>query len=230
MSDVAEKPDLGIEDRDEALPDEDWEASVTQAVDAPESEALADDDGDLEEAEAEVEVEQPDATPVEAESDEAEQDELDLEDEREVEEKPKRKSTKKGAKAKGKPKAKAKAEKPKRTRTKNARERGALELDVKDVTDAFDDGEIELEEGQTLTPHRIARLIADRDGLDKPPSTGAITNIIKKWDEIGYALTHDKPLAYKRISARGKKEGLDTLKDKAKEKAKAERAKAKDDS
>jgi hypothetical protein len=107
-----------------------------------------------------------------------------------------------------------------------ARERGSLELDVKSVTDAFAAGKIELPEGKTLTPHRISQLIASRDDVEAP-STGAVSNVIKRWNEIGFALTDEKPLAFRRYSAKGEKDGLETLKAKAKEKAKAERAAAK---
>lgn len=99
------------------------------------------------------------------------------------------------------------------------RERGGLELDVKSVTDAYVAGEIDLE-GKPLTPHRIAALIGSRDEVS-PPSTGAVSNIVRRWGEIGFALVNDSPLAFKKYTAKGEKDGLDAVKAKAKEKAKA---------
>jgi hypothetical protein len=103
------------------------------------------------------------------------------------------------------------------------RGRGELEALVKDITDAYDAGKVELPEGKTLTPHRIAVMI-EENGEEKP-SPGAVSAILARWDEVGYALTHDKPFAYKKIAAKGNKKGLDTLKQEsreAKRKAKAE--------
>ena len=111
----------------------------------------------------------------------------------------------------------------------NRRERGALEESVLAITDLYEDGKVDLPEGKTLTPHTIANLIAEKEGLEKPPSTGAVNAVLKRWDEnYGFALTHDKPYAFKRYSAAGKKQGLEALKEKHREKIKAERAAAKD--
>lgn len=108
--------------------------------------------------------------------------------------------------------------------TTTGRGRGELEAKVMKVTEAFEDGKIDLPDGQALTPHFIAKQIAKNEGLEKPPSTGAVSAVIKRWEEYGYALTDDKPFAYRRISAAGKKQGLDTLKEKHREKLRQERA------
>ena len=134
------------------------------------------------------------------------------------------KSTAKKSTAK---KSTAKAAKPKAASSGEKRSRGLLEADVKTITDKFDAGKITLEPGQLLTPHRIGKLLVEQDGLDKAPSTGAISNIITKWGEIGFANVNAAPLAFKGYSARGRKEGLESLKEKAAEKAKKARAAAK---
>lgn len=137
----------------------------------------------------------------------------------------KKKTTKKAA-----PKAAAATEEKvdKRTDASARRGRGELEGLVQDVTDAFEDGKVELPDGKTLTPQRIATIIGEKKGEDKP-SSGAVAAILKRWDEAGYALTHPKPYAFKSVSARGKKQGLEDLKEKLKEKKKAERAKEREE-
>lgn len=106
----------------------------------------------------------------------------------------------------------------------DVRERGSLEMDVKGVTDDFEAGNIDME-GKPLTPHRIANLIVERDGLDRRPSPGAITEVFKRWDEYGFALFDENPTAFRRYSAKGNKEGLESLKEKGIAKRKEERTK-----
>lgn len=111
----------------------------------------------------------------------------------------------------------------------NRRGRGALEASVLAITDAYEDDKIDLPEGKTLTPHTIANLVQEAEGLENAPSTGAVNAVLKRWDEnYGFALTHAKPYAFKAYSARGKKQGLESLKEKHREKMKAERAAAKE--
>jgi len=111
--------------------------------------------------------------------------------------------------------------------TKDRRSRGLLEADVKHVTDAFSEGKLQLGDGELLTPHRIVTKMVEMESLDTKPSAGAVTNIIRKWIEIGFASAHPKPLAFKAYTAAGKKEGLDSLKAKAKAKAKKAKEAAK---
>lgn len=114
--------------------------------------------------------------------------------------------------------------------TKNTRERGALEESVMAITDEFEEGKIDLPEGKTLTPHTIANLIKEKEGLEKAPSTGAVNAVLQRWDQnYGFALTHEKPYAFKRYSAKGKKQGLEALKQAHRDKLKAERAAKKED-
>lgn len=116
----------------------------------------------------------------------------------------------------------------KRSDASARRGRGELEAQVKEITEAYekDESSAGLPEGKTLTPHRIAQIIGEQNGGDAP-SSGAVAAILNRWNEYGYALLHDKPLAFKRTSAKGQKEGLDSLKEKHREAKKAERAAAK---
>lgn len=137
-------------------------------------------------------------------------------------------ATKTKSAAKKATKAKATDKTDKRTDASARRSRGGLEALVKDITDAYekDESSANLPEGKTLTPHRIAQMIGEMKGEDTP-SSGAVAAILKRWEEYGYALTHDKPYAFRRTSAAGQKQGLDALKEKHRDKLKAERAAAK---
>src|ERR1700755_88321 len=69
--------------------------------------------------------------------------------------------------------------------------RGDLELEVKEVTDRFANGEFVLPEGKTmLTPQLIATEIKatrERNGIERrEPSTGAIADNLKRWSNIGF--------------------------------------------
>jgi hypothetical protein len=118
------------------------------------------------------------------------------------------------------PESEAKPDKRKDAEARRAR--GGLEKLVVSVTDAYDEGKVDIGD-KTLTPTRIAKIIGEKPGEDEP-SAGAVAAILSRWDEMGYALTHEKPFAYKRVSAAGKKKGLEALKEAFKEKKKAERA------
>lgn len=111
---------------------------------------------------------------------------------------------------------------------KSRRGRGFLETDVKSVTDKFVTGTVKLADGELLTPHRIARLIKEHDGLDKPPSTGAVANILDAWAEIGFASINEKPKAFLDYTETGREEGLTALKTAASDAKKAARKAAKE--
>lgn len=115
---------------------------------------------------------------------------------------------------------------------KSRRPRGWLETDVKSITDKFVTGEITLtpKEGETevfLTPHRVAKLVKEMDGLDEAPSTGAVAAVFNRWVECGFIETHSKPFAFKDYTEAGREQGLTALKDARKAKAKEARAAAK---
>ncbi len=144
----------------------------------------------------------------------------------------------KGKTTKSKAKAPAKAKAPKAAKNGDTRKaqagdrrlmgadrrsRGLLAADVKTVTDDFDADKLSLEKGEKLTPHRISTLLVERDGLEHAPSAGAISNVLAKWSQVGYAKISDGPQAYAGISARGRKDGLEVLMEKHRDKLKKER-------
>lgn len=105
------------------------------------------------------------------------------------------------------------------------RERGALEVAVKSVTDSFDNKELVLEDGEFLTPHRIAKEIQTREG--RAVSAGAVAAILAKWFDIGYAKLNAKPSAFVGYTEDAFNVGLAALKARAKEAAKTAKAEAK---
>lgn len=108
------------------------------------------------------------------------------------------------------------------------RPRGWLETDVKQVCDKFITGEVALEEGQHLTPHRVSRLVKELEGLDEAPSTGAVAAVFDRWKEIGFAVISDKPVAFVDYTEDGKSLGLAAMKAVRSENRKAERKAAKE--
>ena len=111
--------------------------------------------------------------------------------------------------------------------TKDRRPRGWLEVDVKKVTDQFVTGEIKVENGQFLTPHRISRLVQSLDSLPEPPSTGAVSAVLNRWVKLGFAQTNDKPYAFVDYTQAGREHGLTALKAQRSAALKQERAAAK---
>jgi len=114
---------------------------------------------------------------------------------------------------------------------KDRRPRGWLETDVLSITNKYITGEVTLPDKDgaavLLTPHRIARLVKDMDGLDEAPSTGAVAAVLNRWIVVGFAEVHEKPFAFKGYTAAGEAEGLSALKAARKAKAKEARAAAK---
>jgi hypothetical protein len=105
------------------------------------------------------------------------------------------------------------------------RGRGALELSIKEVTDAYATGQITLGEGELLTPHRIANEIAKRG--EPKPSPGAVAACLGRWLDVGYIVANEKPFAFKDYTEAAVNEGLAALKAAASERRKAEKAAAK---
>lgn len=95
------------------------------------------------------------------------------------------------------------------------RGRGGLEADVKSITDAYVEGGFVLPEDQALTPHRIAQAVKNADNLDKPPSTGAVQAILKRWEGIGFAVVSTGPIAFKEYTTEAGTVGLKALKERA---------------
>jgi len=104
--------------------------------------------------------------------------------------------------------------------------RGWLAAAVQDVTDSYLKGELdETLDGKPLTAHRIAPLVAEATGIT--PSVGAVSAVLKRWKEYGFAKFGDKPFAFKDYTAAGRDKGLDGIIEARSEKRKKERAAAK---
>ena len=123
---------------------------------------------------------------------------------------------------------------------KERRPRGWLEHDVKQITDKFVTGEIVLEgkpakdgeeaksETLYLTPHRVARLVKDLDGLEEAPSTGAVAAVFARWEKLGFALFRLKPYAFLDYTDEAKDKGLTAMKEAASDSKKAARKAVRD--
>lgn len=103
-------------------------------------------------------------------------------------------------------------------------ERGVLELEVKQVTDTYDP-----DHPEPLTPHRIVKAIkANREGQGifdrRDPSTGAVTDILKRWREIGFANLAEKPQRFVGYTDEGMAHGLAALRHAGAEARKARKA------
>lgn len=74
--------------------------------------------------------------------------------------------------------------------------RGSLEPLIKGVTDAFVTKKFTLEEGQLLTPHRIATIIEESRDDGSKVSAGAVTATLSRWEKYGFAVLNAKPVAF----------------------------------
>jgi hypothetical protein len=93
--------------------------------------------------------------------------------------------------------------------------RGELEYDVKRAVDTFI---IEEEDGY-CTPVWIAAEIGKYKGID-PPSTGAVTAVLERWANYGFAELAKKPTRFVKYTDEGVSLGLEALKDRFKRKTK----------
>lgn len=88
------------------------------------------------------------------------------------------------------------------------RARGLLAWDVDMICRKFVTDGIEMPEGQFLTPYFIAKLIKEEDHLEDPPSVGAVSNILNKWEKTGYVICRQEPFAFTRYTELGQELGL----------------------
>lgn len=98
------------------------------------------------------------------------------------------------------------------------RSRGQLHDDVKRITDVFvtDAASLGLKDGEALTPHRIVKALIQTDSLDTPPSTGAVSNVLKNWREIGFAEIAEGPTAFVDYTEGGRDQGMNAMREAAK--------------
>lgn len=96
------------------------------------------------------------------------------------------------------------------------RGRGFLATDVNITLKEWLAGEFSLQEGKFMTPYIVARIIKEKDGLEKMPSSGAITRIFHTWEDWGYAEFRQTPFAFIDFTPEGKELGLQAFTDRNK--------------
>jgi hypothetical protein len=114
-------------------------------------------------------------------------------------------------------------------------ERGALETETRQICDAFVTGDLKLEDGKVLTPHRIsleilkrrAANLAEGEEASRAPSPGAITENLQRWKLIGFADIGEKPTRFLDYTEDGKTKGLAALKAEFSEQLKDKKAASK---
>lgn len=99
------------------------------------------------------------------------------------------------------------------------RGRGYLALDVDYVLKGVITGELKVFSNKPLTASAISDLLVESEQLDKEekPSTGAITNILKKWETYGYIETETHPYRFVDFTEEGRIHGYEALEKKYKE-------------
>lgn len=107
---------------------------------------------------------------------------------------------------------------------------GALETQIRAITDAFVQGLIDVD-GKPLTPYRIAKLVDEKFPKTTKTSTGAVTECLKRWRDVGFAdlaAGDDTPMAFVGYTDDARAMGLNALKERnrASNKAKRQAAKA----
>lgn len=115
---------------------------------------------------------------------------------------------------------------------KHRASKGALEAQVREVTDAYATGCLsEHPTDKPLTPLAIAKIVQARHGLDKMPSAGAVAANLDRWETIGFAvMSSGKPRAFVGYTPEAVSVGLSELKARSRvaksDKRKAEKASA----
>lgn len=88
------------------------------------------------------------------------------------------------------------------------RGRGFLATDVYIVCRDFVAGEFTLEEGKFMSPYIIARILKEKDDLDKAPSSGAVAAVLHRWEDWGFAVCRQEPFAFTDFTTEGRELGL----------------------
>lgn len=93
---------------------------------------------------------------------------------------------------------------------KSRRPRGWLAMDINRVIIMWTTGEAQLKQYALMTPYNAAKLLREIDGLDKSdtPSSGAVADVFKKWEEMGYALCAQNPYCFIDYTDLGREIGM----------------------
>lgn len=96
------------------------------------------------------------------------------------------------------------------------RDRGGLEQLVLEVCNRIKAGGIANPDGKPWTPHRLAQeVLTAFPGAGANPSTGAISDTLKRWDKLGFAEVSTGPLAWVDFTEEAETVGLAGLKERA---------------
>jgi hypothetical protein len=96
------------------------------------------------------------------------------------------------------------------------RDRGGLEQLVLEVCNRIKNGAIVSDADKPWTPHRLAQeVLATFPGAGANPSTGAISDTLKRWEACGFAVVNHGPLAFVEFTPEAETVGLQGLKDRA---------------
>ena len=87
-----------------------------------------------------------------------------------------------------------------------------LEGDLRKVLDDYVSGVYQLPEGSLPTPHTLAAEIARRRADGKKVSSGAVSDALRRWVEIGFATLSTKPTAFVDYTDAARNLGLSALK------------------
>lgn len=86
---------------------------------------------------------------------------------------------------------------------------GWLQTEMVAICEEYESGKLKVEDDKPLTPHRIALIVAERG--HPQPSSGAVAAALARWKDYGFVILTEKPVAFKKMTANGKKKGLDAL-------------------
>lgn len=95
-------------------------------------------------------------------------------------------------------------------------QRGQLENWVQTATQEWLASRMSGEDMPPCTPQWLSEFIRSLEQLDKPPSTGAIDSVFRRWSEMGYANIGSRPTRFVSFTVAGIRDGLEVMRARAK--------------
>lgn len=89
--------------------------------------------------------------------------------------------------------------------------RGWLETRIEEILKGIAAGGIAVPDGQLLTPHFLAKKLAELDAT-KEPSTGAVSAVFDRWVKCGAAVMAEKPYRFDGFTHAATEQGIPALK------------------